>query len=303
MVTNFLDAINLLLQHSQYCNLIVFSFDNRSFYLSTLRQLWSCLVTALYILLNIFSVYNVALKKSSSFFKSAHIIISLFNMVNICGAWISGILRKKDFIALLNGVIDYDIKSNLKINYQQFNQQIKKRLTIRYAILIPITTFSFIGYYWLNAVLSNLEVIGKIIEIYVNSAISFQCSEIILIIKTRLAFLNKDLKTLAATPSKLTAAKKLNQIAFLHHHSSKLINSFNITFGLTLLLMFAMSFLNIVVSLFFVSIEVQSTAPNLFKIAYTIVSTGFMFDSFYICNVCYSTIEEVICTRISKYAS
>jgi ABC-type uncharacterized transport system permease subunit len=86
----------------------------------------------------------------------------------------------------------------------------------------------------------------------------------------------------------------LSKICALHHHLSKLIKLFNNTFGLNMLMTFGFSFVMITVSLFYVSITVQSTNVDPMVLVYACLTCiCYGIDCFYICDVCYSTVEEV----------
>ncbi|KAJ3637018.1 hypothetical protein MTP99_000509 [Tenebrio molitor] len=85
----------------------------------------------------------------------------------------------------------------------------------------------------------------------------------------------------------------LSKICALHHHLSKLIKLFNNTFGLNMLMTFGFSFVMITVSLFYVSITVQSTNVDPMVLVYACLTCiCYGIDCFYICDVCYSTVEE-----------
>ncbi|RZB38944.1 7tm 7 domain containing protein, partial [Asbolus verrucosus] len=118
-------------------------------------------------------------------------------------------------------------------------------------------------------------------------------------IEARFVILNKEINNLVKGTQLALVGKRgsrylpLNQICALHHHLSKLITLFNDIFGVILLLMFGVSFTIMVLVIFLIAVELQASHTNWFLILVRAVSTlSFFVDTIYVCDVCYTTIEE-----------
>ncbi|KAJ3637021.1 hypothetical protein MTP99_000510 [Tenebrio molitor] len=107
-------------------------------------------------------------------------------------------------------------------------------------------------------------------------------------------FSNQDLSPIEKNNNMTEKFLFLSKICALHHHLSKLIKLFNDTFGLNMLVMFGLSFVIITIALFYASIVLQSPHLEPTVLAYVFLTClCYGIDCFYICDVCYSTIEEV----------
>ncbi|KAH0821549.1 hypothetical protein GEV33_001242 [Tenebrio molitor] len=143
---------------------------------------------------------------------------------------------------------------------------------------------------------SYLMECSALFMLVMNSALCFLAIELIHILRARFKVLNQHINTLAQQGTKKTRKQgilPLNKICTLHHHLSKLIKSFNEIFGVILLLMFTLSFLVIVLSLFYTTAELQSSVIVWMDAFYAFMtSVTFIIDTIYVCDACYSTIQE-----------
>lgn len=304
--SKFVETIKILIWHSQLNNLIVFNCNNTKFSLSIVRSGISICVATLYFSMSIFCLYNVILyKRSSVVVIICNSLLIIFSSIYLFTTWVWSILKQNNYIELLNELIKFDEKLELtitKLNYKLIRKNLEKRFVIRYIIVIMWILVEICYLSFFNIDINFYAEIGKCVKYVLNSSICFQCMEIVNLINVRFVALNTNLYSLIVKGRrKILDYPTLCEICSLHHHLSKLVKLFNKTFGLILLLMFAMSFLNIVMIFFFLSVEFQSSIINLFRVIYnTISSAGFIIDTIYICNCCYSTIEEVLFQNV-KY--
>ncbi|XP_008195702.2 putative gustatory receptor 28b [Tribolium castaneum] len=160
------------------------------------------------------------------------------------------------------------------------------------------------------AIIANLNGDTMIVEamayilLAMNSAVCHQTIELVKMLKIRFVILNKQINNLieyfqknkigpVETKGTNKQLNTLNKICALHHHLSKLVKLFNETFGIVLLLMFGVSFVVIVITIFFFTANVQAGELYFMSLLNPILSNvTFVIDVVYVCDVCYSTIEE-----------
>lgn len=289
----FVKAIKILIWHSQFFNLIVFNCDNTNFSRSDIRSVISIFAIVIYFLLTFYCLYDIIIYEATAIMvKMCNVLIFILSSVYTITTWICSIMKQDYYIQFLNEIINFDSKI-ATFDYRLSEKKLERRFVMRYILLTIWCFFEICCYWFLRSDITYVEEIKRFIKIFLNSSICFQCVELVLLIKTRFAVLNRNLLNL--TMRKMVDYSTLCEICSLHHSLTKLIRKFNEIFGFILLLMFGMSFVNIVLSFFFLSVELLSSIFSSLRIFYIILSSaGFIIDTIYICNGCYSTIEKVI---------
>nr|AWT23295.1 GR2 [Hycleus cichorii] len=146
----------------------------------------------------------------------------------------------------------------------------------------------------------------------INQAVCHQCIELAKMIRLRYHILNIHIEKIVDYFKRRTInfieiglmnkgvdrlySRQLYNLCYIctmHHHLTKLIKLYNETFGVILSLMFGVSFVSTVISLFYCSGGLQANQIDWIRIFLPCVTTWiYVVDTVYICNTCYTTIEE-----------
>ncbi|RZB39733.1 7tm 7 domain containing protein [Asbolus verrucosus] len=305
-------TIKLLLFHSQIFGLVTFSYTETGFRLSKLRCVYSILLTFTYLSISVYSIHKILLADVPPVFIVSGLTQLSINGTYVAVVWICSLMNHSNFIELLTKMFDFDFKmqsSCILLNYDKKKKRILFQLIARYAKLtVIIALFVFLIFTNPQFRKGMIAVTFQVIN-FINSAVCYQIVVIVTMIQTRFTILNKQISNLieycaptnASTIDSLITERKvknqfltLGRICSLHHHLTKIIKLFNDTFGVTLLLVFTVSFVAIVIPLFYTTSLLQAREIEWGYVFFTIVSSmNFIIDTIYVCEVCYSTIEEV----------
>jgi hypothetical protein len=305
----FISSMRLLLLLGQIFGTILFSYREKHFRLSNTRIVGNISLTCVTASVMVYLIYNCAIDANASPLQNTTNVLCLSSggtfAVTIL---INNLTNRSKFMQFLIKIFDYDrqisTESVLRI-YRKTKKQIVKYFIIKYCLVVIYILFHI-------ALIQREHIFNyRMREIYVctlNAISSISCHQscgLIFMLKMRFVTLNQQVNTLIKHFSNqdLSPIEKsnmsnkflfLSKICALHHHLSKLIKLFNNTFGLNMLMTFGFSFVMITVSLFYVSITVQSTNVDPMVLVYACLTCiCYGIDCFYICDVCYSTVEEV----------
>ncbi|KAJ3647883.1 hypothetical protein Zmor_019733 [Zophobas morio] len=302
----FLSTVNLLLIHGQIVGLVTFTYDKKKFQSCAWRKLYSVFLILVHLAFMSFCMYVIpTITGANSIYKNTGYIIMVANAAYAVTVWSSSILGSDSYIKLLGKMIDFDVQlqtSCVIIDYNKARKRVAFHLLGRYVFVTLLCV-----YYHFSQARSQLAQkvaeVAAIFLIFFNSAICYQATELVTILKTRFMLLNKQITSLVDS-STTTVPKNgtkqtqkdfaiLCKVCTLHHHLSKCVRFFNQAFGVILLAMFAVSFISIVLCLFYTSVALQKTVLNWDEVLYTTAaSVPFIVDSIFVCHVCYTTIEE-----------
>ncbi|RZC39711.1 7tm 7 domain containing protein [Asbolus verrucosus] len=306
----FVNAIKLLLFHSQIFGLVTFSYTETGFRLSKLRCVYSILMTFAYLSVSVYSIHEILLAAAPPVFIISALIQSSIYGISLAVIWICCLTNHSNFMELLVKMFDFDFKlqsSYILLNYDKNKKRILFHLLARY-VMLTVRTALFALLTLTSQLREKLAAIAFQVAILVISAACYQIVEIVTMIQTRFKILNKQISNLeehfdltnASTIDSLITERKvkkqflaLSKICSLHHHLTKIIKLFNETFGVTLLLVFTVSFVAVAVPLFYITAFLQASEIRWNYVFFTIAfSMNFIIDTIYVCEVCYSTIEE-----------
>jgi hypothetical protein len=305
--SEFLSSAKILSIHSQIFGLMPLSFTRTNFILSPPKLFYTVVLLVLNLGLGGYSV--VVVSQTSNVFTTTMRMALLGQMIYVSGTLVCSLLTSNKLTELLHNFIEFDVtleKNCTVINYQKEKRKMLLRLLGIYIFLIvrficqenlspwrdvPVDTF-----FWLY---------GLGLQLF-NSALYYQVTELVLIMKIRFATLNKQLNHLVKYFSlrctntlhrRVIVRQKFlrfTKICTLHHLLSKSVRLFNDVFGVTLLLMFSLNFVVIVICFFYVTVQLQANEVNWNYLLYTVLSAvNFIICSVVVCDVCYSTVEEV----------
>ncbi|RZC37788.1 gustatory receptor 28b [Asbolus verrucosus] len=303
--TKFISSIKMILFQSQILGLITFSHTQTKFRFSKLRRVYNILAIFLYLPVTVLCVCKVvALERLKLIFKSTDIIILIMNAVYVTTTWVCAIKNRDKFIDFLEKIIDFDINlqaDGVYINYKRNEKRILVQIITRLIVLFSvITTLMSVAVINIRHFLMSVECMAYFLLV-INSAICHQSIEMVLMLKARYTILNKQIRSLIEyfkknnirTIGKNNKRLNLSKICAMHHHLTKLVKLFNEIFGVVLLLMFCVSFVVIVITLFYLTGALQAPRIRFWGIFNPILSNvTLVMDVIYVCDVCYSTIEE-----------
>jgi hypothetical protein len=306
----FISSMRLLLVLGQIFGMIPFSHRKKYFRSSNTRIVGNIFLTCVVASFTIYLLYDCAIDTTGLPLQTTTNVLCLCSgLVFVVTILINNLTKRTKFMQFLFKIFDFDrqtsTESVLRI-YRKTKKQIVKYFITKHSILVIYIVFHI-------AIIPRRDIFSyKMMQVYACSLIVFssifchQSFGLIFMLKMRFVILNQQVNTLVKHFSNqdLSPIEKnnnitekflfLSKICALHHHLSKLIKLFNDTFGLNMLVMFGLSFVIITIALFYASIILQSTYVEPTALAY-IFLTCFCYgsDCFYICDVCYSTIEEV----------
>lgn len=309
----FLYCLRIVLTESEIFGFIHLTYTQNHFHLSKLNFFYSIVLILLYFTISFYIFFcNLFDKTLGMLHKVLILIINIFAGTYTITVGINNLLKRKKIAEYLNKIVEFDLKlqsETLLINYKKERKRSKINL---------ITKCSILGFYLIYDFIIQKNVprdsladylvyyfLGIFLIIF-NSAVCYQATEFILLLKVRYKILNKQLvqivnyfennvylveKSLAVKEKSVIFSK----ICILHHHLFKLVKLFNEIFGPNLLQMFAVGFMNITQFMFLVCILLQSYQINWKNVFYIItLSIVYAFEIFYICRICSSTIQEVV---------
>lgn len=310
------DSLKIVLTETEIFGLTHLSYTEKSFRLSKFKILYSIILTVLYFLIAVYVFLNYLFNKNEGMLmKVTCLIITTFAGTYITTVWINNLVKRQKIVDYLNKILEFDLKLQNEVFLIDYNKERKRsiiHLITRFCILVLFLIFNYIFYirardipmkYELFQIVSHF--FGLFLTIF-NTSLCYFSTEIISLLKIRCKILNNQLIEIVNffernvnifEKSLAVKEKSLNfgRICTLHHHLYKQIRLFNDIFGLDLLLMFGVSFMTITQSMFFVCILVQSNDINWLTLWYiTAVSVIYATEVFYICHICYSTIQEVV---------
>jgi hypothetical protein len=303
----FLPSAKILSKHSQIFGLMPLSFNRTSFILSPPKLFYTIVLLALNLGLGGYSV--VVVPQISNVFSTTMTIILVSQMIYISGTLLCSLLTSNKLTELLHNLIEFDVilqKNCTVINYQKEKREMLLRL-------LGIYIFFSVHFIcrenvspWTSVPVDILfRLYGLVLQLF-NGALYYLITELVLILKVRFAILNKQLNHLVKYFSlhctntlhrRVIVREKFicfTKICTLHHLLSKSVRLFNEVFGVTLLLMFSVNFVAIVILFFYVTVQLQSNEVYWNYLLYTILtSINYVICSIVVCDVCYSTVEEV----------
>jgi hypothetical protein len=306
----FLKMAKIFLHHSQIFGLAPFGFNETNFHSSRPKLIYNMSLMVAYLVL---FGYCVCAIPTLAFLPNKYIttitVINVADAVYISTILICSLVKRNKLMKLLGKIIEFDVTLQTKcviVDYQKGKKRMISKLVGRY---IYLGTHFFLSFYlspWTDVPRNKFFQLSGLTLILLNSAMCYQVTELVLILKRRFAILNRQLKNLAKYSKKNgvnTVCGDANnekmifffgKICSLHHLLSKSTKLFNNIFGLSLLLMFGVTFIITVISSFYSTVELQQKKINWMSLFYTFLpSANFVFDALYVCQVCYSTVEEV----------
>jgi hypothetical protein len=306
----FTDSIKILLIQSQIFGLVTFSLAETNFRPSKTRSVQSILMIGV---LNAFVVYFlcecVKDQANQSIPKTTTLLNFSCGTTYMCVAWMNALLNRDKFITFLNKLVDFDDTLQEKcrlVNYQECKKGVVRRaLTKHLFLVVYISFYAAFTRYQFDIYKQIGQYLGFFISI-VNAAVCHQTIELVLLLKMRFAILNQQIDdiveyfatsqvNLVSNSSQIQdRALALGKICTLHHQLSKLVKLFNDNFGMTLLLMFGFNFMTTTTTLFYVTGALQANDIKWISVVYVFMtSICYMVDTLWVCDVCYSTVEEV----------
>ncbi|KAJ3647481.1 hypothetical protein Zmor_019358 [Zophobas morio] len=299
----FLHSIRLLLLQSKIFGFI--TFNETTFEPSKLHSFLNFLAVVAYLPAISYSVYSTAIYDTLLIYKATDIMILAGNVVYMVTAWVCATTKRDLFVDFLVKVIEFDAQlqaMGTRMNYTKWQKKILVQCLVRHVIVVAnVGTLVYITLpKGSNMVVESMAYV----LIMMNSVICHQTGELVLMLKARFTILNKLILSLVdrfkksgARTSKQSNVEHLltlSKICALHHHLSKLVRLFNDAFGLILLLMFAVSFVIIVISIFYLNVVLKTSVFYAIDVFNPLLANvTFVMNVVYICDACYSTIEEV----------
>jgi hypothetical protein len=307
----FISSMRLLLFLGQIFGMIPFSHREKHFRSSNTRIVGNIFLTCVIASFTIYLLYDCSIDTTGLPLQNTTNVLCLCSgLIFAVTILTNNLTNRNKFIQLLVKIFDFDrqisTQSVLRI-YRKTKKQIAKYFITKHSIVVIYIFFHV-------AIVPREHVFSfKMMQVYACSLIvisSISCHQLfglIFMLKMRFVTLNQQVNnTLVKHLSNqdLSPVEKnnnmtekflfLSKICALHHHLSKLIKIFNETFGLNMLVIFGLSFVIITIALFYASIIVQSPHLDPRVLAYVFLTClCYGIDCFYICDVCYSTIEEV----------
>jgi hypothetical protein len=306
--SEFLSIAKILSIHSQIFGLMPLSFNKANFIISTPKLFYTIVLLVLNLGLGGYS--TVVVPQFSDVFSTTMTMVIVGQMIFISCTLLCSILTSNKRTELLNNLIEFDVtlqENCMVINYQKDRRKMLLRL-------LGIYTFLIVYFVWHeNLSLWKDFPVDRFFRLYglamhaFNNAVFYLVTELVLILKIRFATLNKQLNHLVKYFSLRRCTNTLHRrvivrqkflrftkICTLHHLLSKSVRLFNDVFGLTLLMMFGANFVEIVITFFYVTIQLQANEVNWKHSWFTVLSAvNFIIYSIVVCDVCYSTVEEV----------
>ncbi|KAJ3647886.1 hypothetical protein Zmor_019735 [Zophobas morio] len=294
-----------ILIQSQIFGLVSFTCTNQHFRSSKRQKLWIVALILIYLSLTGYVIYAHfrGQVEKDTIPKISNIIILSCCSLYVSTIWLTSFFNGEKIGDFLQKVVIFDDKVQLEsARYHKTQKRILVHMVGRFVFLtFYISYFLFMDFATKTVVIILTESCAYVLLV-MNSVMCHQAGELILMLRDRFKVLNKSLDVLIRHYSsninvilkKKPPLMALNTICTLHHHLSKLIKIFNEIFGVVLLFMFGVSFIVIVLALFFTSGELQRPGGikwlDVFYMLMTCVS--FVIDTVYMCDVCYSTIQE-----------
>jgi hypothetical protein len=306
----FISSIRLLLVLGQIFGMIPFSHREKHFRSSNTRIVGNIFLTCVVASFTIYLLYDCAIDTTGLPLQTTTNVLCLCSgLIFAVTILINNLTNRNKFMQFLVKFFDFDrqisTESVLRM-YRKTKKQIVKYFITKHSILVIYIVFHI-------AIIPRRDIFSyKMMQVYACSLTVFssifchQSFGLIFMLKMRFVILNQQVNTLVKHFSNqdLSPIEKnynmtekflfLSKICALHHHLSKLIKLFNDTFGLNMLVMFGLSFVIITIALFYASIILQSPHLEPTVLAYVFLTClCYGIDCFYICDVCYSTIEQV----------
>jgi hypothetical protein len=307
----FISSMRLLLFLGQIFGMIPFSHREKHFRSSNTRIVGNIFLTCVVASFTIYLLYDCSIDTTGLPLQNTTNVLCLCSgLIFAVTILINNLANRYKFMQFLVKIFDFDrqisTQSALGI-YRKNKKQIVKYFITKHSIVVIYIFFHV-------AIVPREHVFSfKMMQVYACSLIvisSTSCHQLfglIFMLKMRFVtlnqqvnntlvkhFSNQDLSPVEKNNNMTEKFLFLSKICALHHHLSKLIKLFNETFGLNLLVMFGLSFVIITIALFYASIIVQSPHLDPRVLAYVFLTClCYGIDCFYICDVCYSTIEEV----------
>ncbi|NP_001138954.1 gustatory receptor candidate 3 [Tribolium castaneum] len=303
VVEKFLNSLQIYLQHNQIFGFVTFTCTRSNFRSSKLLILYNIILQVLFVSFVSYWLYLVLEADDMlPIYKNTYLIILFADFAYLETTWICTLLKKDKLLELFKRLIHFDTKcqeNSTVIDYKRHKKRLLCYLLARYVALALVILFSEI-----LVIVSEQEwsfSTGLLVMIF-NSALSYKASEIVVMLRSRFAILNKQIRFLnqylRLKPEGRISNRRVfisfSKICYLHQHLSKSVKLFNEVFGVSLLVLFGNSFLSIVLALFRTAAELQASQIKWTRIAYmALASVPFIFDSIHLCDVCYSTIGTV----------
>jgi hypothetical protein len=305
--SEFLSIAKILSIHSQIFGLMPVSFNKANSIISTPKLFYTIVLLVLNLGLGGYS--TVVVPQFSDVFSTTMTMVIVGQMIFISCTLLCSILTSNKRTELLHNLIDFDVtlqENCMVINYQKDRRKMLLRLLGIYTFLIVYCVWHENLSLWKDFPVDRFfRLYGLVMQAF-NNAVFYLVTELVLILKIRFATLNKQLNHLVKYFSlrctntlhrRVIVRQKFlrfTKICTLHHLLSKSVRLFNDVFGLTLLMMFGANFVAIVITFFYVTIQLQANEANWKHSWFTVLSAvNFIIYSIVVCDVCYSTVEEV----------
>lgn len=256
------------------------------------------IILALSMLISTFIVCDdIFLEQSRLFFQVINMLLLWSGSYFVIVVWICGIIHSKKIIVIFHYLSEFDYNvlclkklknvKEPKIGWQHVLLQNSVALTqgLTFMVIAIIYFEKLINVELLRCIYLVIKTTSLLLINFIIEMIFFRFS--ILNDKLREILHDKKIQTKLCTFN-------LSKICELHHLLSKTIKVFNETFGITMLIFFATSFLIIVIVAFYLGGIIQSAKIEWMNVFFLIIFGGpFAADIVQLCHVCYKTITEV----------
>lgn len=306
----FLNTFQVLIWVDKCSGVTAVTYSNGQFHSSIPNIYGNIFASLIYLLLILYCIYgNINDDKLDTIHKTTNILLVITWGCYVAGIWLASAIKSGRFAGFLVAIVAFDIKlyeaSGISLNYARKKRKLLIQLCLR-GVFGSIYVFFYAFFFNSEQEFyDQLQHCIAFLMLFVNSVFCHHSAELVNLIHERYVILNEEIKKIVKLSYQLPDKKperilSLSRICSLHHHLTKLIKDFNNIYGIVLLMMFALSFICTVLSVFYTTGELQARQINweaVFYDASTCIT--FIIDCVYVCDVCYSTIEEVLTKQIA----
>lgn len=226
-------------------------------------------------------------------FKCTEILLWISSCTFILAVWINAVTNSKPLKIFLITLLKFEQKLqklSFRINYRKVKRNNFIQIALRYTAIVSLTIYAIL--FQINNHHQIYSEITRFTTLVLKSAICHEVISLVTIIKFRFEILNKQINKLIFERHEMEKFTILCRICEMHGHLCEVIRLFNDAFGVVLLVMFGVSFLTVVICFFYISGSLQSNDWKYVCLAVSLAAP-FVVDTFYVCHVCYKTVETV----------
>lgn len=288
----------LVLLESQVFGITTFTFSENGIKLSKTKPLYNIITIIVYVLFCLIVISYRIFSDICFLSTTSDIIHYTASLIYLLTIWTNAIINQGKCVKLFEEFINFDLKVKEIIQDVDYKQcQIKNRRCriIRY-ILVFITVIGQILTHKMYVThLLVLMYVVYYLPMIINPIVIALTLTFIYGIKYRIQTINREIFTILYRNQYEKSVKllSLKNACILYHEITKIIKLTNEIFGITLLLSFTVSFINIVIGFYFFwlsindPINVTLLLNNMLRCFYYIVETTIL------CRACQTTIDEL----------